>query len=284
MKRILVPCDFSAPARQAYKFAINLATASKGEVIVLYNIPTPIIYETTFGIQPYPLDPEAIEELEKNARRAFERLKKVHRAPVNVPVNFFTLNEEMVRGIIKFSKKRKIDLIVMGTHGSSGFEEFMVGSNTEKIVRLSTVPVIALRKAPFFSSIKNIVFPTTLKLNQTELIKRIKSLQKFFNARLHILLINTHRSFRIEQDAKEALQEFVKHYKLTNYTVNFRSSWTERDGIINFAQQTKADMVVMATHGRQGLAHLFTGSITESVVNHIKCPIWTYSLGKQIKR
>ena len=281
MKKILVPCDFSAPARQAYKFAINLATASKGEVIVLYNIPTPIIYETTFGIQPYPLDPLEIEKLEQNARKAFERMKKAHRAPVNMPISFFTLYDEAVRGILKFSTKRKIDLIVMGTHGSSGFEEFMIGSNTEKIVRLSTIPVIALRKAPFFGSIRNIVFPTTLELNQTELVKRIKSLQKFFDAKLHILLINTPGNFKRDQDAKEALQEFIKYYKLENCTANFRNNPTERDGILNFVHEMRADMLAMATHGRQGLAHLFTGSITESVVNHIECPIWTYSLHKK---
>ena len=281
MKRILVPCDFSAPARQAYKFAINLATASGGEVIVLYNIPTPIIYETTFGIQPYPLNPLEIQELEDNARKAFDRMKKVHPAPSNMRVSFFALYSETVTGILKFSKKRKIDLIVMGTHGSSGFEEFMIGSITEKIVRLSTVPVIALRKASFFSSIKNIVFPTTLELNQNELIKRVKNLQKFFDAKLHILLINTPYSFRRDQDAKEALQDFIKYYKLENYTVNFRSSPTERDGILDFVHETKADMLAMATHGRQGLAHLFGGSIAESVVNHITCPIWTFSLHKK---
>jgi nucleotide-binding universal stress UspA family protein len=281
MKRILVPCDFSAPARQAYKFAINLATASGGEVIVLYNIPAPIIYETTFGIQPYPLNPLEIQEMEDNARKVFERMKKIHPAPANLRVSFFALYSEAVTGILKFSKKRKIDLIVMGTHGSSGFEEFMIGSTTEKIVRLSKVPVIALRKASFFSSIKNIVFPTTLELNQTELIKRIKTLQKFFDARLHILLINTPDHFKRDQDAKETLQEFVKYYKLENCTVNFRSSPTERDGILDFVNEIKADMLAMATHGRRGLAHLFSGSITESVVNHVKCPIWTYRLQKK---
>ena len=281
MKRILVPCDFSKPARQAYKFAINLATASKGEVIVLYNIPTPVIYETTFGIQPFPLNPNDIKELEDNARKAFERMKKAHPAPSNMPISFFALNSEAVDGILKFSKKRKIDLIVMGTHGSSGFEEFMVGSTTEKIVRLSTVPVIALRTAPFFSSIKNIVFPTTLALNQRELIKRIKSLQKFFDAKLHILLVNTPSHFQKDQDAKEALQEFIKFYSLNNYTINFRSNSTEREGILEFVHEINADMLAMGTHGRQGLAHLFTGSITGSVVNHTDCPIWTYRLRKK---
>ncbi len=278
MKRILVPCDFSTPARQAYKFAINLAIASKGEVIVVHIIPTPIIYETTFGIQPYPLNPLVIQELEANAKKAFERMKKAHPASVNMPISFFSLYEDLVPGILAFIKRKKIDLIVMGTHGSSGFEEFMVGSNTEKIVRLSTVPVMAVRKAPFFSSIKNIVFPNTLELNQTELMNHVKNLQKFFDATLHILFVNTPTHFKKDQDAKGAMLDFVKHYKLPNYTVNFRNDAHERNGILDFVKETNADMLAMATHGRKGLTHLFSGSVAESVVNHIECPIWTFNL------
>lgn len=281
MKRILVPCDFSAPARQAYKFAITLATASKGEVIVLYNVPAPVIYETTFGIQPYPLNPLEIQQLEDNARKTFERMKKAHPAPSNMRVSFFSQYSEAVSGILKFSKKRKIDLIVMGTHGSSGFEEFMVGSTTEKIVRLSTLPVIAIRKAVFFSNIKNIVFPTALELNQTELIKHVKDLQKFFNAKLHILLINTPNNFKTDRDSKETLQEFIKHYKLENYTVNLRNSPHVVSGINDFVHEIKAGMLAMATHGRKGINHFFAGSVTESVVNHVECPIWTFNLRKK---
>ncbi len=278
MKRILVPCDFSAPARQAYKFALNLATASKGEIIVVYVVPTPIIYETTFGIQPYPLNPLVIEELEENARKAFERMKKVIRAPSNMKISFLSTYEDLIPGILSLTKRKKIDLIVMGTHGSKGVEEFMVGSNTEKIVRLSTVPVIALRKAPTLTSIKNIVFPSTLELNQTVLMKYVKSLQNFFDATLHILFINTPSHFKKDQDVKGAMLDFVNHYKLANYTVNFRNDRYERSGILDFVNEINADMLAMATHGRRGLAHLFSGSVTESVVNHIECPIWTYNL------
>jgi nucleotide-binding universal stress UspA family protein len=219
--------------------------------------------------------------MEDHSKEAFERLKKAHPAPKDITVKFVPVHDYLLPGIQAFTEEKKIDLIVMGTNGSSGLEEFFIGSNTEKVVRFSTIPVIALRKAPFFSAIKNIVLPSTLDLNQTEFMSRVKNLQKFFNATLHILWVNAPAHFKRDKDAKAEMHEFAKHYKLDNYTVNFRNNFYERDGIIDFTHEIKADMLAMVTHGRRGLAYLFVGSLTETVVNHADCPIWTYSIHKK---
>jgi hypothetical protein len=78
----------------------------------------------------------------------------------------------------------------------------------------------------------------------------------------------------------DMMEEFARHYALSNYTLNTRNDFSEQDGIINFAHEIKADMITMGTHGRRGLAHLFMGSVTEDVVNHVDCPIWTYVIKK----
>src|SRR5690606_32198110 len=93
--------------------------------------------------------------------------------------------------IRNFIGSHKIDLVVMGTHGAEGMKEFFVGSNTEKIVRFSPVPVLSVKKAPAISSVKNIVLASTLDLGQDEWAVNVKKLQTFFNAQLHILFVNT---------------------------------------------------------------------------------------------
>lgn len=281
MKRILVPCDFSAPSRQAYKFAVTIASASGGEIFVLHTISFLNLYESTFANQPYPLDAIESKKIADNATATFDRMKKMHPSPSNVTVSFFPVQDYLLPAVLTFTEERKIDLIVMGTHGASGMEEFFIGSNTEKVVRFSPVPVIAVRNAPYFGSIRNIVFPNSLELNQTELIAQVKKLQELFDATLHILLVNTPTRFQTDQDAIEAMHEFAKHYSLKHYTVNFRNNPNERDAIIDFVNEINGDMLAMATHGRRGLAHLFNGSLTETVVNHVECPIWTYSLHKK---
>ena len=274
MKKILVPCDFSESAIQAYKFAMNLAALSHAEVLVLKVIDIPFIYETSLGSTPEYFDPGIFNDLEVDANNNFERLKTKH--PRKEMVTFSTLRGAVTVTINQFAEEHKIDLIVMGTTGASGLKEYWIGSNTEKVVRYSHVPVLAIRKSFDLSKIKNIVFPTTLHLDQNDLISRVKDLQSFFSAKLHLLLVNTPNNMLRTKDEMDLMEEFAKHYKLNNYTLNTRNDFNEQDGIMNFAHETKADMIAMGTHGRRGLAHLFMGSVTEDIVNHVDCPIWTY--------
>ncbi|HYG03690.1 MAG TPA: universal stress protein [Chryseosolibacter sp.] len=281
MKRILVPCDFSLPARQAYKFAVDIAAKSGGEVLVMNTIAIPVLFETTFGVQPYPLDLLQSQKLEANAREAFERMKSEYNVD-GARVSFHLVHDYLLSGIRDFIENKQVDHVVMGTSGSSGIEEFFIGSNTEKIVRFSKVPVIAVPAAAKIpTTVRRIVFPNTLELDQNRLIEAVKGLQKFFNASLEILYINTPSKFKVDKEAYALVEAFAKTYQLDNFTVNVRNSPDEKTGILHFAQEGNCDLLAMATHGRQGLAHLFVGSIAESVVNKVDCPIWTFNLQYQ---
>lgn len=280
MKKILVPCDFSQPSKEAYKFAMELASVSQGEIFVAHAIELPLLSETTFGIQPYPMDPDVLKTMEAQATEVFENMKRAYYSPVPISVHFQILYDFILPGITSIIDKNGIDVVIMGTQGASGLQEFFIGSNTEKVVRFSTVPVIAVRQARTHGAIQNIVFATTLGLDQSDLMKHIVGLQEFFHGKLHIILVNTPDHFKTDEEANEALAEFAKHYHLKDYTLNFRNNFSERDGILNFAEEIKADMIAMGTHSRKGLKHFFMGSVAESVVNHLSCPVWTYSIKK----
>ena len=279
MKKILVPCDFSEPSHEAFKFALEIAAKNNSEVFVLHVIDFPAYYETTFGFQPIPFDASTLKEIDEDAQRKFEKMKKTY-AKKDANVMFAYVHGHVTVMISDFINRKKIDLVVMGTHGATGMREFFVGSNTEKIVRFSPVPVLAVRKAVSISSIRDIVFPTMPDLKQPELIKQVKLIQEFFKAKLHILYVNTLNNFKRDIEIKSEMEKFVKHYKLSDYTLNMRSDTYEQDGIISFAHEIGADMIAMATHGRKGLAHFLIGSVAEDVVNHITCPIWTMAVKK----
>jgi len=279
MKRILVPCDFSKPAQEAYQFAIELAGANHSEVIVMKAIDLPVLYEGPIIGETYVFDPPVMVELEAEAKKEFEHLQKIH-AGANVKSTFIVRHGSVASMIRKTIEDMKPDLVIMGTHGASGWAEYLIGSNTEKIVRHSKVPVLAIRKAPHVAGIKNIVLPTSLELDQHEFMAKIKELQSLFRATLHIVVINTPYNLKRSIDEQELLQKYTQHYKLKDFTLNTRNGFDESEGIIQFAQEIKADLLVMATHARKGLAHFISGSVAEDVVNHIDCPIWTFSLGK----
>jgi nucleotide-binding universal stress UspA family protein len=278
MKKILVPCDFSNSARQAYYFAMNIAAHSDADVFVVKAIDMPLAIPSSFGIVPFTIDPIVTKALEEDAIKEFEKMKAQHFRQDRV--TFFPLQGSVTETVLEFIPRHNIDLVVMGTLGTSGLEEYFVGSNTEKIVRYSPVPVMAVRKSVDLSKIKNIVFPTTLEFDQGHLVNKIKELQGFFSAQLHLLIVNTPHNLNRTKDEMETMDEYVKFFKFQNYTINTRNDFREQDGIINFANEIKADMIAMGTHGRRGLSHLFMGSVTESVVNHVDCPIWTLSIRK----
>ena len=276
MKKILVPCDFSDLAVQALQFALQIAKQSNGEVILLNVIELPVLRDTMLMPILY-FEENYFKDMKVSIEKNFEKLKtkwitegsKV-RSLVECGPTTTTIN--------RIAEETKADLIVMGTHGATGFKEFLVGSNTEKIVRLSSIPVLAVRKSLELTHIKNIVFPTTLDPDQHKLLAHIKELQTFFSAKLHLLLVNTPHNLKRIIGEKDMMEAYAKDFDLENYTLNTRDDFYESDAIMNFTMGIKADMIAMGTHSRKGLAHLFSGSVAEDVVNHIDCPIWTYSV------
>jgi hypothetical protein len=74
------------------------------------------------------------------------------------------------------------------------------------------------------------------------------------------------------------LETFIKKCGFENYTTNLQREDGKEQGVVEFAKEINADMIAMATHGRRGLGHLFMGSLAEDIVNHVNCPVWTYSI------
>jgi nucleotide-binding universal stress UspA family protein len=276
MKKILVPCDFSDPAIQAFKTALDIAKQSEGEVLLLNVIELPVMHESVL-MPALSFEEEFIKDMKGHAEKNF--LKMIGKWAKEGPsVSNFVDFGGTAPTIRDFIKEKKIDLVVMGTHGASGLKEFFIGSNTEKIVRSATVPVMTIKKQVKLSAIKNIVFPNTFETDQEELTLKVKELQNFFNANLHILFINTPSAFKRDLDIKGAMKNFARRFMLKNYTLNVWNDYSEEEGLKNFVMETKADLIAMATHGRRGLNHLMSGSIAEDAVNHINCPIWTYKI------
>jgi nucleotide-binding universal stress UspA family protein len=279
MKRILVPIDFSAPSRASFTFAIDLAARAHANIYAVHMVELPLLAETTFGVQPYVLDPHLLHDAINRSNTLFDQIKK--QIPTDVTVNFENVNNYVVPGILSYIDKYKIDLIVMGTRSTTGLQGFLMGSAAEKIVRFSPVPVITIPHDVTTDSIKDIVLPHTLELDQKDLITDLKALQQLLHARLHILLINTPLNFQDERQARKKLERFAGHYKLHDFTFNLRSHQSESGGILEFMDEIKGDMIAMSTNGRTGLAHFLKGSIAEAILNKIDHPIWTSRIKKK---
>ncbi|MFM7428700.1 MAG: universal stress protein [Flammeovirgaceae bacterium] len=274
MKRILVPCDFSDPAAQAFKFAVEIALKSRGEIFLLNVVEVPVMHETVLMPTLY-FEQSLMNEMKATADKKFQKMKDKWGSE-GITVSTHVEFGVTITSIRQFIEEKKIDLVVMGTHGASGAREFLIGSNTEKIVRTSLVPVMAIKKSTKLSNVKNIVFPNDLDLENEHLTLKVKELQNFFKATLHILYINSPAFFQRDVDTKMRLKDFAKRFMLKDYTLNVYNDVDQENGINNFTREVKGDLIALATHGRRGISHLVSGSIAEDIVNHVDCPIWTF--------
>lgn len=275
MKKILVPCDFSEPAISAFRFAADIAAQSRGQVSLLNVVEMPVIHDS-FMAPVTGFEEGLFSDLKDSDEREFRRMISKYGKGIKVKTEVRFGSVPLM--IADYASEIEADLIVMGTHGTRGVRE-LIGSNAEKVVRTSAVPVLAVKKYPAKGPIKNIVFPNTLDtVNQEELVMKVKALQDFFKATLHIVWVNTPTNFTRDTITLKRLKEFVSRYMLKNFTLSIFNDPYEESGVINFAHSIGADMIAMGTHGRRGLAHFFIGSVAEDILNHVDCPIWTVKM------
>ncbi len=272
MKRILIPTDFSVQAENALKVAVQLAKKNDGEIFLLHSVEMP----THLANQNNGSLPEAIYFIKLAEQQFTELLKKPYLQ--DVVLEQAIGNGEIYDDIREAVEKNNIDLIVMGSHGSSGFKEMFIGSNTEKVVRTSTIPVLVIKNDHKDFQVKDFVFATDFS---DECKKPFAFAQKFaasVGATIHLLLINTPSDFRTTAAAKKLMEGFVRDISNKNYTLNIYNDTSVEKGILNFTTETKAQLIGMSTHGRKGIAHFFNGSISEDLVNHANMPVITFKI------
>ncbi|HZY81001.1 MAG TPA: universal stress protein [Cyclobacteriaceae bacterium] len=272
MKRILVPFDFSPQSIEALKFATTLATKEEADIFLIHAIEFPAIINSSVALE------YERKYVEVHRARAIKSMNKIaDRLAKRINVEKLIDFGGPLPAIEQAIKNAQADTVVMGTQGASGLKELTVGSNTQKVVRRSSVPVIAIRKS--VKEINNIIMPVPPEGDvEKEIVESIKRLQQLFNAQLHIVFVNTPLEFGKDILVKPALEAFARRHHLENFTLNIFNDVTQAEGIMNFTKNLEKPMVAMGTHGRRGISHLANGSVTEDVLNHINCPVATFRI------
>ncbi|MCG8391073.1 MAG: universal stress protein [Cytophagales bacterium] len=279
MVKILVPVDFSKEALDALQFAVGLTSAKSAKIEVIHVVEYPVgaAMDPVGMAVPSPYDPEFVDLLKENAEKRMNEFLGQFKSAISYTIEvgnpFFEITEKL--------SKIDADLVVMGTKGATGFKEFFIGSNAEKVVRKASCPVITLAQPTRCEDIQDIVFATNITDVSEGLVMNVKQLQDIFNAKIHLVRINTPNNFERDELAEKALEDLAERFMFKDYTVNIYNDVYEDQGILSFAKKINAHMIAMGTHGRTGLKHLLTGSLAEDVVNHAKRPIWTYQITKK---
>jgi nucleotide-binding universal stress UspA family protein len=277
MKKIIVPIDFSEYSDYALETAAILAKKNNAEILALHmlEISDAIINKTDNEMQM-----EAVFFLRLAEKRFSEFLDKDYLEGLKVTpiVKHFKVFSE----VNDVASEHDADLIVMGSHGSSGFKEFFVGSNTEKVVRYADIPVLVTKHNPILTDFENVVFACDFSDNAVEPYLRACRMFESLGSKIHLVYVNLpSESFKSSAEMESKVISFLKKAngnldKLDS--VKYVSDYTVEKGILNFANVVGADLVAVATHGRTGLAHFFEGSISEDIANHSMLPVMSFKM------
>jgi len=274
MNKILVPTDFSEQAENALKVAAMLAKTYNAEIYLLHMMEIPMQHSDPG--QAKSDIPETLFFMNL-ARKRFENLiAQDYLKDITVHE---TVKTDITFNEIKDScKELNIDMIVMGSHGATGMMEMFVGSNAEKVVRSSEVPVLVIKNEHQTFNVNNFVFASDFQNDNKETYKQAVKFAKAFGSKIHLLLVITSSNFMTSYEAKTRINDFISGIDYDNYTITIHNDYTVEQGILNVSKDINADLIGISTHGRQGIAHFFNGSISEDIVNHAKRPVITFKI------
>lgn len=274
MKQILVPTDFSEHAENALKVAAQIAKKNNSEIIILHMLELPS------QMNDAVLGGASIPETMLFIKKANEMLDEVSSRPYldGISITEIVKIDKPIHGISQVSKEHDVDLIIMGSHGSSGIEELLIGSNTEKVVRNSEIPVLVIKKDITNFNTSNIIFASDFSDETRKPFKKFINLSIFFEAKIHLVTICTPNSFKTTHAAEKAMSKFISEFNPDNYQTHIYNDTNIEKGIINFSNSINADIIGMCTHGRTGFAHFFNGSTSEGLVNHAIKPVLTFKI------
>ncbi|GLB53267.1 universal stress protein UspA [Neptunitalea chrysea] len=273
MNKIIVPVDFSEHSEFALYTASVLAKKTNTEIEIVHMLE---LSEALLNKSEGQQQLESIYYL-RLAEKKFEEfldkdyLKGFKITPVIKHFKVFSELAEMAK---------EDDLIIMGSHGSSGVEEFFMGSNTEKVVRTSDAPVLVIKNKVADLDFETVVFACDLK---EENVAAYNKAQKIFNAigaKVQLLYVNLPNDyFMSTHEIKELTENFLaKAAKEPDFPVAYYSDYTVEDGVINYSNTISADLIAIPTHGRTGMSHFFNGSIGEDIANHSTLPVVTFKI------
>jgi universal stress protein A len=143
IRRIVHPTDFSPASGPAFKKALEVAKDNKATLLIVHVLPTLPMIGDAF-IPPATID-EMLRGQQAQAQKTMERLVSRARA-AGVRVSGFVLdNGAVADAIVRFAKRQKADLIVIGTHGHGVFARALLGSVAERVMSKAPCPVMVVR-------------------------------------------------------------------------------------------------------------------------------------------
>lgn len=314
LNRILVPTDFSDGSRKAYAYAEHLLRFFGGTIDMINVVPTIKYLQESMKKTGYPfsLDKDVYPQIMEQVKDKLVKELEDFTAEEHRGQSVVKIGRKAYEIIIEHAHKERYDLIVMGAQGLHA-DKIIRGHVTEKVIRHSRIPVLSVSGSVMPESTQNIVVATDFSDLSMRAILPAAIMAGRLKSRITLLHVNELHGSEVDdrqgvdedvirklrKRAARKIHDFFKdrpRARLQISSVDDEKLYLnlERDKesdriplhveevrgisahyeIVEYAEQN-ADMVVIATHGRSGLAHIFLGSTAEKVVQWAKIPVLT---------
>ena len=273
MKTILVPTDFSIPADSAIHYAVKMAALWDASLILYHSF---IPFESGF----YLLSLSQKENLE-NQKKLIYRLTTIKNSIIKKDPNL-SISIHVDQGpegikIVEFCKKRKVDLIIMGTSGASGLKEKLIGSFTAEVMTEAPCPVLAIPNKYKFKIPKKITYATNYTKKDKKVLQTLLQFNEVFNASINILHVDWGITFfTADEDYEKYKKSIQNHFKDFEFTFNHTAGKDISKTIIEETLLDKTEMIVMNPLKRKGIWNrIFQKSVTKQLAYRIPFPLLT---------
>ena len=269
MKNIIVAIDFSDCSVNALEHAITIARKGSYNIIMIWvNNPT-----TTKILLDSDQSDEMILEVEKQFKKLIRTYEKL--LPGNA-IGYTIREGRIYHQVALEAKEKEAILVVAGTHGTAGFEEFWIGSNANKIVSLSPCPVITIRGGIKVSrELTRIVMPIDSTPETRQKASFTAVIANLFNAEVHVLALYTTSISTIQENVNSYANQVIRFMEEENINCQFESLRTENiaHATIDYAEKMQANLISIMTEQETAASNLWLGPYAQQLVNHSPVPV-----------
>jgi nucleotide-binding universal stress UspA family protein len=294
-REIVVPIDFSEPSQAAVQRALGLARAFGTSIHLVHSLQYPDIG----SYWEFDLPPKTWEATREQARTALLQLEN-ELATEGVSVSSTLAETDPVSAIEAAVDQYQSNLIVMGTHGRSGFKHAVLGSVAECTLRTVNCPTLVVKETETQArrAIGRILVATDFSIHSKRAAMLACGLAEKLGASVDILHVVMLPSCavgpygippsdavveQLREKASELLQDATGLFQKSELRVESHlHQGLPSEVLASEAERLDADLIVMGTRGNTGLKHIFLGSVTERTLRTAPCSVMTTKDGDPI--
>ena len=272
IKKILIPIDFSETSTLAIEHGAFLAKLYKADVILVHIVEH---NWQNFSI----VAPEIKFEMHENLLTVVEsRLQQIaDKVRKDYGVNATALSSQgnICTEVVELAKSENADIIVMGTHGASGFEELFMGSNSYKVVTIAECPVLTVQSHSRRTGFTEILLPIDNSAHSRQKVAVAVDVAKHYGARINILgLMEENEQLDIDKFKikLEQAKEYVEKCEVP-VSVSIKVGGNIAKNNIAAAKQNNADLIIIMTDQDENFTGSFLGPYAQQIVNHSWVPV-----------